>query len=161
MHEIDLRRPTLHKALWRKSLLPTDKFTRPLSPNSSIANQIISIQTGTTILVANIRRQTKMFFSNAGLRLNPCNSVKHLQARKHFKHKMRHTKKINLQHCETSQTPEEPFLTKLPSSIKAPSWKTKHSYILTFSQTRILREDSKTVISNNKFVADHNKLLTS
>ncbi|KAF2554432.1 hypothetical protein F2Q70_00014661 [Brassica cretica] len=38
--------------------LSGDKFTRPLGPNSSIGNQI---QTGTTILAANIRRQTKMF----------------------------------------------------------------------------------------------------
>ena len=38
-----------------------EKFTRHLSPNSSIANQIISIQTRTTILAANIRSQTRMF----------------------------------------------------------------------------------------------------
>ena len=44
-----------------KMPLPMNTFTRPLSPNSSITNQIISIQTGTTILAANIRSQTRMF----------------------------------------------------------------------------------------------------
>ena len=59
MHEIDLERPTLHKALCKKTLLLMDKFTRPLSPNSSIANHTISIQTAITVFAANIRRQTK------------------------------------------------------------------------------------------------------
>ena len=38
-----------------------EKFTRPLSPNSSIANQITIMQTETTLLAAKIRRQTRTF----------------------------------------------------------------------------------------------------
>ena len=87
---------------------------------------------------------------------------KHLQAREHFKHETRHTKEKSIfSIVRRRRRLNNHFSTKLPSSIKAPSWKAKQSYILTSSQTPILREDSKTVISTDKFLADHNKLLTS
>ena len=90
-----------------------DKFTRPLSPNSSIANQIISIQTGTTILAANIRKQTRMFLKRRA-KTKPLqyretsSSPRTFQARN-----AAYERKINLQHCETWQTPEEPFFNKI------------------------------------------------
>ena len=113
MHEICLGKPTLHKALWRKTILPRDKFTRPLGPNSSIANQIISIQTWTTILAANIRSQTRTFLKRRA-KTKPLqhretsSSPRTFQARN-----AAYERKINLQHCETSQTPEEPFFDKI------------------------------------------------
>ena len=83
-------------------------------------------------------------FSNAGLRLNPCNIAKHLQAREHFKHETRHTKEKSIfSIVGRRRRLKNHFWTRLLSSIKAPSWKTKQSYILTSSETRILREDSK------------------
>ena len=90
-----------------------DKFTRHLSPNSSIANQIISIQTRTTILAANIRRQARKFLKRM-IKTKPLqyretsSSPRTIQAQK-----AAFERKINLQHCETSQTPEEPFFEKI------------------------------------------------
>uniref|UniRef100_A0A0D3AB12 Uncharacterized protein n=1 Tax=Brassica oleracea var. oleracea TaxID=109376 RepID=A0A0D3AB12_BRAOL len=89
------------------------KFTRPLGPNSSIANQTISIQTATTILAANIRRQTKMFLKRR-VKSKPLqyretsSNPRTFQARN-----TTYERKINLQHCETSQAPEEPFFDKI------------------------------------------------
>ena len=138
-----------------------DKFTRHLSPNSSIANQIISIQTGTTILAANIRSQTRMFLKRMA-KTKPLqhreisSSPRTFQARN-----VAYERITNLQHRETSQTPEDSFFDEI-SFLDKNTFLEDQTVIRTniFSK-HILREDSKTVISTDKFVADHNKLLTS
>ncbi|KAG5375955.1 hypothetical protein IGI04_040551, partial [Brassica rapa subsp. trilocularis] len=90
-----------------------DKFTRPLDPNSSIANQITSIQTRTTILAANIRRQAKMFLKRR-VKTKPLQYRKTSSSPRTFQARnTAYERKINLQHCGTSQTPEEPFLDKI------------------------------------------------
>ncbi|KAG5375472.1 hypothetical protein IGI04_040068 [Brassica rapa subsp. trilocularis] len=89
-----------------------DKFTRPLSPNSSIANQIISIQTGTTILAANIRRQTRMFLKSRA-KTKPLQYRETSSSPRTFQARNVAYEKINLQQCETSQTPEKPFFDKI------------------------------------------------
>ena len=124
-------------------------------------NQIISIRTGTTILAANICRQTRMFLKcRAKTRTlqyrKTSSSPRTFQARN-----AAYERKINLQHCETSQTPEEAFFDKITFLDKGTFLEDQtviHTNIFsnTYSSRRL-----KTVISTNKFVDDHNKLLTS
>ena len=143
MHEIHLGRPTLHKALWRKTLVPMDKFTRHLSHNSSIANKTISIQTWTTILAANIRSQTRMFFKRMA-KTKPLqhreisSSPRTFQARN-----VAYERITNLQHRETSQTPEDSFFDEI-SFLDKNTFLEDQTVIRTniFSK-HILREDSK------------------
>ena len=89
-----------------------DKFTRHLSHNSSIANKTISIQTGTTILAANIRSQTRMFLKRRAktkpLQHKNSSSPQTFQAQKAAYEKI-----TNLLHRETSQTSEDLFFDKI------------------------------------------------
>ncbi|KAF3513281.1 hypothetical protein F2Q69_00009406 [Brassica cretica] len=117
-----------------------DKFTRPLAPNSSIANQI---QTGTIILAANIRRQTRMLLKR---RAKPkplqyretSSSPRTFQARN-----AAYKKKNNLQHCEKSQTPEEPFFNKISFLDKGTFLEDQTVIRTNIFSRHILREDSK------------------
>ncbi|KAF3535069.1 hypothetical protein F2Q69_00022634 [Brassica cretica] len=84
--------------------LSGDKFTRPPGPNSSIANQI---QTGTTILAANIHSQTKMFPKRRA-KTNPLQRSETSSSPRTFHARNAAYERItNLQHRETSQTPAE------------------------------------------------------
>ena len=110
MHEIDLGRPTLQKTLWRKTLLPMDKFTLHLNPNSSIENQIISIQPGTTIFAANIRSQTRTFLKRRA-KTKPLQHRETSSSPRTFQPRNAAYERItNLQHRETSQTPDNDMI---------------------------------------------------
>ncbi|KAF2567948.1 hypothetical protein F2Q68_00026114 [Brassica cretica] len=90
--------------------LSGDKFTRPLGPNSSIANQI---QTGTTILAANIRSQTRMFPKRRA-KTNPLQHRETSSSPRTFQARNAAYERItNLQHRETSQTPEDSFFDEI------------------------------------------------
>ncbi|KAF2620556.1 hypothetical protein F2Q68_00039640 [Brassica cretica] len=90
--------------------LSGDKFTRPLGPNSSIANQI---QTGTTILAANIRSQTRMFPKRRA-KTNPLQHRETSTSPRTFQARNAAYERItNLQHRETSQTPEDSFFDEI------------------------------------------------
>ncbi|KAF2572436.1 hypothetical protein F2Q70_00005334 [Brassica cretica] len=87
-----------------------DKFTRPIGPNSSIANQI---QTGTTIMAANIHSQTRMFpkrraNTNSLQHLETSSSPRTFQARNTAYERI-----TDLKHRETSQTPEDSFFDEI------------------------------------------------
>ena len=148
MHEIDLWRPTLHKALWRKTLLPMDKFTRHVSPNSSIANQFISIQTGSTTLAANIRSQTRMFPKRRA-KTKPLQHRKTSSSPRTFQAWNAAYERINLQHRETSHTPEDSFFDEI-FFLDENTFLGDQTVIRTnILSKHILREDSKTVISTD------------
>ncbi|KAF2561610.1 hypothetical protein F2Q70_00016879 [Brassica cretica] len=120
--------------------LSGDKFTRPLGPNSSIANQI---QTGTTILGANIRGQTKMFLKRRvkikpmQYRITP-SSPRTFQARNAAYERI-----TNLQHCETSQTPEDSFFHEIFFLDKNTFLEDQKVIRMNIFSKHILREDSK------------------
>ena len=90
--------------------LSGDKFTWPLGPNSSIANQI---QTGTTILAANIRSQTRMFPKRRA-KTNPLQHRETSSSPRTFQAQNAAYERItNLQPRETSQTPEDLFFDEI------------------------------------------------
>ncbi|WZY87020.1 hypothetical protein YC2023_033404 [Brassica napus] len=90
-----------------KTLVLMDKFTRHLSHNSSIANKTISIQTGTTILAANIRSQTRIFLKRRA-KTKPLQHRKISSSPRPFQARnVAYERITNLQHRETSQTPED------------------------------------------------------
>ncbi|WZZ61272.1 hypothetical protein YC2023_061379 [Brassica napus] len=120
--------------------LSGDKFTRPLGPNSSIANQI---QTGTTILAANIRSQTRMFPKRRA-KTNPLQHRETSSSPRTFQARNAAYERItNLQHRETSQTPEDSFFDEI-SFLDKNTFLEDQTVIRTniFSK-HILREDSK------------------
>ncbi|KAF3502352.1 hypothetical protein F2Q69_00042884 [Brassica cretica] len=97
MHEIDLGRPTPHKARYMRMPLSGDKFTRPLGPNSSIANQI----------------QTRMFPKRRA-KTNPLQHRETSSSPRTFRARNAAYERItNLQHRETSQTPEDSFFDEI------------------------------------------------
>ncbi|WZZ73254.1 hypothetical protein YC2023_084624 [Brassica napus] len=134
------RKAKPHKARYRRMPLSGEKFTRPLGPNSLIANQI---QTGTAILAANIRSQTRIFPKRRA-KTNPLQhretslSPRTLQARNAAYERI-----TNLQHRETSQTPEDSFFDEI-SFLDKNTFLEDQTVIRTniFSK-HILREDSK------------------
>ncbi|KAF2540860.1 hypothetical protein F2Q68_00032437 [Brassica cretica] len=120
--------------------LSGDKFMRPLGPNSSIANQI---QTGTTILAANIRSQTRMFPKRRA-KTNPLQHRETSSSPRTFQARNAAYERItNLQHRETSQTPEDSFFDEI-SFLDKNTFLEDQTVIRTniFSK-HILREDSK------------------
>ncbi|KAF3571581.1 hypothetical protein F2Q69_00059269 [Brassica cretica] len=120
--------------------LSGDKFTRPLGPNSSIANQI---QTGTTILAANIRSQTRMFPKRRA-KTNPLQHRETSSSLRTFQVRNTAYERItNLQHRETSQTPEDSFFDEI-SFLDKNNFLEDQTVIRTniFSKY-ILHEDSK------------------
>ena len=120
-----------------------DKFRQHLSPNSSIANQIISIQTGTTILAANIRSQTRTFLKRRA-KTKPLQHRKTSSTPQTFQARNAAYERItNLQHRETSQTPEDLFFDEI-SFLDKNTFLEDQTVIRTniFSKY-ILREDSK------------------
>ena len=120
-----------------------EKFTRHLSPNSSIANQIISIQTGTTILAANIRSQTRMSLKRRA-KTKPLQHRKTSSSPRTFQAQNAAYERItNLQPRETSQTAEDLFFDEI-SFLDKNTFLEDQTVIRTniFSK-HILREDSK------------------
>ncbi|KAF2560278.1 hypothetical protein F2Q70_00017356 [Brassica cretica] len=119
--------------------LSGDKFTRPLGPNSSVANQI---QTGTTILAANNRSQTRMFPNNS--KTNPLQHRETSSSPRTFQARNAAYERItNLQHRKTSQTPEDSFFDEI-SFLDKNTFLEDQTVIRTniFSK-HILREDLK------------------
>ena len=120
-----------------------EKFTRHLIPNSSIANQIISIQTGTIILAANIRSQTRTFLKRRA-KTKPLQHRKTSSSPRIFQARNATYERItNLQPRETSQPPEDLFFDEI-SFLNKNTFLEDQTVIRTniFSK-HILREDSK------------------
>lgn len=88
IQEINLGRPTLHKAQWSKILRLWDKFTRPHCLNSLItkSNNLASKHKQQFWLRTSANKPKHFFVIR--LRQNPCDAT--LQARKHFNHEIRH-----------------------------------------------------------------------
>ena len=130
-------------------------------PNSSIANQFISIQTGSTTLAGNIRSQTRMFPKRRA-KTKPLQHRETSSSPQTFQARNAAYERItNLQHRETSQTPEDSFFDEISFLDKNTFLEDQTVIRSHIFSKHILCEDSKTVISKDKFVADHNKLLTS
>ena len=123
--------------------LPLDKFTRHLSPNSSIENQIISIQTGTTIFAANIRSQTRTFLKRRA-KTKPLQHRKTSSSPRTFQARNAAYERImNLQHRETSQTPEDSFFDEISFLDKNIFLEDQTVIRTNIFSKHILREDSK------------------
>ncbi|KAF2566954.1 hypothetical protein F2Q68_00026466 [Brassica cretica] len=120
--------------------LSGDKFMRPLGPNSSIGNQI---QTGTTILAANIRSQTRMF-PKRRTKTNPLQHRETSSSPQTFQARNAAYERIaNLQRRETSQTPEYSFFDEI-FFLDKNTFLEDHTVIRTnFFSKHMLREDSK------------------
>ncbi|KAF2603594.1 hypothetical protein F2Q70_00026539 [Brassica cretica] len=120
--------------------LSGDKFTLPLGPNSSIANQI---QTGTTILAANIRSQTRMF-PKCRAKTNPLQHRETSTSPRTFQARNATYERItNLQHRETSQTPEDSFFDEISFFDKNTFLEDQTVIRTNIFSKHILREDSK------------------
>ncbi|KAF2568228.1 hypothetical protein F2Q68_00025933 [Brassica cretica] len=140
MHEINLGRPTAQKSRYRRMPLSGDKFTRPLGPNSSVANQI---QTGTTILAANIRSQTRMF-SKRRAKTNLLQHRETYSSPRTFQARNAAYERItSLQHRETSQTPEDLFFDEISFLDKNTFLEDQTMIRTNIFSKHTLREDSK------------------